>query len=112
MSVSLIEAALGGVPAVATDVGSTGEVVVDTVTGLTVSTDIGSLVDAVRELLRDESRCRQMGATARDRAVDVFSVAHMTTAHATLYGELMESSPGPRRRPLSKRRPGPNTTLT
>jgi glycosyltransferase involved in cell wall biosynthesis len=112
MPVSLIEAALGGVPAVATDVGSTGEVVVDTVTGLTVAADIGSLVDAVRELLRDESRCRHMGATARDRAADVFSVARMTAAHASLYGELMESSPASRRRSFSRRRPGPNTTLT
>jgi glycosyltransferase involved in cell wall biosynthesis len=105
MPVSLIEAAMGGVPAVATDVGSTGEVVVDTVTGLTVAANAPSLVGAVRELLGDENRCRHMGATARDRAVDLFSVARMTTAHATLYRELMESSPVRRRWPPSRRRP-------
>lgn len=104
MPVSLIEAALYGVPAVATDVGSTGEVVVDTLTGLTVAADVPCLVDAVRELLSDESRCRQMGGSARDRAGDIFSVARMTAAHAKMYGELMTASAAPRWRPLSRRR--------
>ena len=62
MPVTLIEAALCGVPAVATDVGSTREVVLNGRTGVTVPADASYLVDAARGLL------------ARSRAVPRSSV--------------------------------------
>ncbi len=96
MPVTLIEAALCGVPAVATDVGSTGEVVVNGRTGLTVAADAGALAAAVRGLLSDEGRRREMGGRARDRAVELFGVDAMTAAHMTLYESLLAAPPSRR----------------
>jgi len=89
MPVTLIEAALCGVPAVATIVGSTAEVVLDGRTGLTVAPEVAALAEAVRGLLADDSRRRQMGAEARQRAGDAFSIERMTAAHTALYESLM-----------------------
>ncbi|HXQ75081.1 MAG TPA: glycosyltransferase [Acidimicrobiales bacterium] len=104
MPVTLIEAAQCGVPAVVTDVGSTAEVVVNGRTGLTVAADVPRLVDALRGLLSDESRRREMGRRARDRAEEVFSVERMTAAHMTLYESLMAGPPSRRWPPHPRRR--------
>ena len=93
MPVTLIEAALCGVPAVATAVGSTGEVVVDGVTGRTVAPEVTALVDAVRGLLADGDRRRAMGEAARRRAEEAFGVERMTTRHRELYESLMADPP-------------------
>jgi glycosyltransferase involved in cell wall biosynthesis len=100
MPVTLIEAALCGVPAVATIVGSTAEVVLDGRTGLTVAPEVAALAEAVRGLLADDSRRRQMGAEARQRAGDAFSIERMTAAHTALYESLMATPPARRRRLL------------
>jgi glycosyltransferase involved in cell wall biosynthesis len=104
MPVTLIEAALCGVPAVATDVGSTGEVVVNGQTGVTVPADVGSLVEAVRALVADEDRCLALGRTARHRARDAFSVERMAAAHTELYRSLLAGASGRRRRSFWRRR--------
>ncbi|HEY5252128.1 MAG TPA: glycosyltransferase [Acidimicrobiales bacterium] len=105
MPVTLIEAALAGVPAVATAVGSTGEVVLNGVTGLTVPADVAALVDASRVLLADPVRRRKFGQAAQTRAEDVFSVETMTAAHMTLYQTLMAGPHVGRFRHRSRRRP-------
>jgi glycosyltransferase involved in cell wall biosynthesis len=89
MPVTLIEAALCGIPAVATKVGSTGEVVLDGQTGWTVAADARALTDAVRRLLADPDRCAQMGAAAREWAEEKFGVQGMAEAHRELYRSLM-----------------------
>jgi glycosyltransferase involved in cell wall biosynthesis len=99
MPVTLIEAALCSIPAVATNVGSTGEVVLDGRTGLTVAPEVGSLVEAVRSLLADQSRRQALGRTARTRAEDVFSIERMTDAHTALYESVMATTRPRRRRP-------------
>jgi glycosyltransferase involved in cell wall biosynthesis len=96
MPVTLIEAALCGVAAVATDVGSTGEVVLDGRTGLTVAPEVRNMVEAVRSLLSDDSRRQTMGRAARARAEDAFSIERMTDAHRTLYESVL-STARPRR---------------
>jgi glycosyltransferase involved in cell wall biosynthesis len=100
MPVTLIEAALCGIPAVATNVGSTGEVVLDGRTGLTVAPEVGALVEAVRSLLSDEGRRQAWGGAARVRAEDVFSIQRMTGAHSTLYESVMSTTRPRRRRRL------------
>ena len=65
MPVSLIEAALAGVPAVATDVGSVAEVVQHEATGILSSTSHEALARAVARLTTDEELRRDMGARAR-----------------------------------------------
>jgi glycosyltransferase involved in cell wall biosynthesis len=104
MPVTLIEAALCGVPAVATNVGSTGEVVLDGRTGRTVAPDVPALADAVRTLLGDERRSEEMGLAARQRADEVFGVSAMAQSYEGLYESLVANPPSRRLRSLSLRR--------
>lgn len=96
MPLSLIEAALCGIPAVTTDVGSAPEVVLDGVTGAVVPADADALVAAVERLLSDDSLRGRLGEAARVRAQKEFSVERMVQAHVKLYRELMEEIPSRR----------------
>jgi len=103
MPVTLIEAALSGVPAVTTNVGSAGEVVLNGVTGFTVAPDAACLVEAVRGLLANEVQCREIGLSARKWAEENFSVGKMTSAHIDLYESVMANPPKRRFRSKLKR---------
>jgi len=100
MPVSLIEAALYGVPAVATDAGSTAEVVQDGRTGLIVVPEVGSLVGALRRLLTNTRERREMGLIARHWAEEAFGVQSMAAAHEALYASVKAA---PRRRRISRK---------
>ena len=80
MPVSLIEAALCGTPAVATDVGSAREVVV----GETAPADPDALAAAVLRVAAAD-----LGGTARQQAITRFSPQSMLAAHARLYDEVV-----------------------
>lgn len=88
MPVALIEAAHLGVPAVATDVGSVREVVVDEVTGRVVAASAEALGDALVEVLADPDRLGRWGSAARDHAADRFSPQAMAAAHADVYDRV------------------------
>jgi phosphatidylinositol alpha-1,6-mannosyltransferase len=63
------EAALAGLPSVATRVGGIPEAIVDGVTGvLTAPGDYAAMVGAIDGLLTDESRRRRLAEAGRDRA--------------------------------------------
>jgi glycosyltransferase involved in cell wall biosynthesis len=78
-NLNLVEAQRAGAPAVAYRRGAHPEVVRDGETGLLVRSNRG-FADAIRELVRDHGRRRQMGANAREwsatftwqRAVDCY----------------------------------------
>jgi glycosyltransferase involved in cell wall biosynthesis len=71
----LIEAGLSAVPVVATAVPGVDAIVVDGETGCVVDVDdFGALVEAVASLLADPVRRRAMGAAARARCVERFSL--------------------------------------
>ena len=91
MPVTLLEAAMAGVPGVTTDVGSAAEVVEHGVTGLVVPPDTGALSAALVELLLDAERRSVMGRAAAERAAERFGSARLVTDHAVLYRRLMES---------------------
>ena len=80
MPVSLIEAALCGVPAVSTDVGSAREVV----TGEVTAADPAALAAAVRRVLAQD-----LGERARESAAARFGVPAMVQAHARLYADVV-----------------------
>ena len=80
---SLVEAALCGVPAVATDVGSVREVVEDGVTGRLAAGDPVALADALEAVLAAD-----LGAAARRRAEERFGAAAMVQRHHALYASL------------------------
>ena len=91
MPVTLLEAAMAGVPGVTTDVGSAAEVVEHGVTGLVVPPDAGALSAALVELLLDAERRSVMGRAAAERAAERFGSARLVTDHAVLYRRLIES---------------------
>lgn len=83
---TLVEAAAAGRPAVATQVGGVGEVVVDGVTGALVPAgDDAALAAALIELLRDRGRRLRMGAAARTHAERNFDAAVWTQRLAAIY---------------------------
>ena len=108
MPVSLVEAALCGRAAVASDVGSVAEVVTHGETGLVTFPDAGSLAAAVRRLLADEPLRVRLGDAARRRAMERFTPENVVDTHGRLYEQLMAERlvPWPRRAEASQRRNG------
>jgi len=90
MPVTLIEAAMAGVPSVTTDVGSAREVVLDGVTGLVVVPSAAAVADGLLRLLDKDLR-HQMGAAARARAEAEFGTRRLIADHEALYERLLVS---------------------
>jgi glycosyltransferase involved in cell wall biosynthesis len=94
-----IEAAMCELPAVATDVAGTREVLVDGVTGwLCAAGSAAEMAEQMRRTMAmtaDEGRA--MGARARKRAVERFSLEKVLDRWESLYRELLERNPRPRR---------------
>jgi colanic acid/amylovoran biosynthesis glycosyltransferase len=75
MPVTLMEAAACGVPALTTAVGGTPEIVDDGVTGLLAPAgDAGAIAAGLDRLLQDRGFAAQLGAAARRRAEERFSL--------------------------------------
>jgi glycosyltransferase involved in cell wall biosynthesis len=91
MPISLIEAAACAVPAVATCVGGIPELVEDGVTGLlTRPNDAMSLADALAQILTNPLRAAAMGAAARRRAVERFSLRAQVDRLIEMWQEVLE----------------------
>ncbi len=89
MPVSLMEAAACGVPAVGTAVGGVSELIEDGVTGLLAPPGDGvALATALERLLRDPDLAVRMGAAARRRAEERFSVRRQVDRLLRLWSEL------------------------
>jgi len=90
MSMGLIEAMAAGRPIVATDAGGNAENVIDGVSGLIVPPRAPDrLADAILTLLKDPERARAMGAAARQRAREHFTVDTMVQRLERLYRECL-----------------------
>ena len=89
MPVTLLEAAMSGVPAVTTDVGSASEVVIDGETGLVVNCNAASLAGGMVDLLNDATSRRRMGEAARERVVLEFGTERLVRDHVDLYRRLV-----------------------
>lgn len=98
MPVSLIEAALAGLPAVATRVGSVAEVVVDGSTGLVVNREAAAVADGVQQLLGDPHLRATMGAAAARRASRLFSAQRLVADTEALYDAVLSDAPSLRHR--------------
>jgi len=85
MPVTLIEASLAGRACVATDVGSTGEVVLHGRTGLLTPCDPQALAAAIVTLIDDPDRRARFGAAAREHALTTFSMGELTRRLADVY---------------------------
>ena len=86
-----LEAMACGTPVVASAVGGIVEVVDDGVTGILVPpARPDDLADAIRKLLDDPARARQMGAAGRKRVEDKFSWASVAERTEQVYREAIE----------------------
>ena len=96
MPVCLMEAAACAVPAVATAVGGTPELVVDGLTGLVVPPgDAGALARALERLLREPALARRMGEAARLRAEQRFSVVRQIDALLSVWEGVLSTGRAP-----------------
>jgi glycosyltransferase involved in cell wall biosynthesis len=94
MPVSLIEAAMAGVPAVTTDAGSAGEVVAHEETGLVVpASGLGAALD---RLLTDEALRGRFAAASGPRARALFGVERLVADTERLYEDIAREKGLPR----------------
>ncbi len=96
---ALLEAALLGIPAVATDVGGCRDVIVDESVLVPAANPV-KLAEAIARRLADPLRRRRDGAALRARALTMFTADHMVNAWLALYGD----------RALEARAPEPAST--
>ena len=85
-SMSLLESMVAGRPSVVTRVGGNAELVQDGETGLVVdSEDEAGFSDAIDRLLAQPAAADLLGAAARARYLEMFTVEHMTEQYRQLY---------------------------
>ena len=85
MPIALVEAQLAGLPVVATDVGSTSEVILNNATGFVVGKDIEKIIYSLSRLMKDEDLRKRFGSQAVIHAEEVFTIEKMNDLHADIY---------------------------
>lgn len=94
----VLRAMATGVAVVTWPIGVLADAVVDTVTGVVVSTgSLGELAAALRSLLAQRFQCQSMGAAGRSRALSRFTWDRVAVESLTIYQTL---SPQPLSSPL------------
>jgi glycosyltransferase involved in cell wall biosynthesis/O-antigen/teichoic acid export membrane protein len=89
LPLSILEAMFARLPVIASDIGSVSEAVLDGETGLLIPVDdLAALVAALLRLLEDAPLREQMGARAREVALERFSAATMARSYEELYSRV------------------------
>ncbi|KKU14153.1 MAG: Glycosyl transferase group 1, partial [Candidatus Magasanikbacteria bacterium GW2011_GWC2_45_8] len=89
LGIVILEAGASAVPVVASNVGGIPEMVVDQETGLLVPPgDVEALSHALRALLQDSVRAREMGTAARARVEQNFALPQTIEKYKMLYESL------------------------
>jgi glycosyltransferase involved in cell wall biosynthesis len=86
---SLIQAGMVGIPVVATNVGSTNEIVVNGETGLLTDLSVDQLAKAVAKVATDSALRAKMGATGKEYTLARYGVARLVKDHQDLYLRLL-----------------------
>jgi glycosyltransferase involved in cell wall biosynthesis len=90
LSRAVLEGMAYGRPAVVSNTGGNAELVADGISGLVVPPgDAPALAAAITKLAQDKPLREQMGAAARQRIVDIFSVEQGVDATLTIYRQLL-----------------------
>lgn len=93
LPLAILEAMAAGLPVVAANVSGNPEAVVDGVTGRLVEPENApALAQALAELLGDRDARRRMGAAARRRLAEEFSIGGVTAAYLRLWQEMGDPS--------------------
>lgn len=91
---TILEAMACGVPVVASDIPGTRDLVEHDVTGLLYPLgDVGRLTRITNQLLREPERMAAMGAAAKQRIAEHFSLSKMISRHEELYENLRRAKP-------------------
>jgi glycosyltransferase involved in cell wall biosynthesis len=86
---SLIQAGMVGIPVVATNVGSTNEIVVNGETGLLTDLSVGQLADAVVKVATNSILRAKMGTAGKEYTLARYGVARLVKDHQDLYLRLL-----------------------
>jgi len=86
---SLIQAGMVGIPVVATNVGSTNEIVVNGETGLLTDLSVKELSDAVAKVSTDSALRAKMGAAGKEYTLVRYGVKRLVKDHQDLYLRLL-----------------------
>jgi glycosyltransferase involved in cell wall biosynthesis len=87
---SLIQAGMVGIPVVATNVGSTNEIVVNGETGLLTDLSVKELSDAVAKVATDSALRAKMGAAGKEYTLARYGVSRLVKDHQDLYLKLLK----------------------
>jgi len=88
----LLEAARAGLPVIATSTGGSPEIVRDSATGILVPPgDVGSLENAIRQLIQNQDLRIAMGKAARQRFESEFGVDRMVADYLSFWDRLRSS---------------------
>ena len=87
---SLIQAGMVGIPVVATNVGSTNEIVVDGKTGLLTDLSVDQLAEAVTKVATNGDLRAQMGAAGKEYTMARYGVERLVKDHQDLYLRLLK----------------------
>ena len=88
MPIALIETQMAGVPIIATNAGSTGEVIQSGITGLLAEKNAESLLHALDELIANRQLLESMSQSAKLLALKNFTRESMVQAHLDIYRAL------------------------
>jgi len=86
---SLIQAGMVGIPVVATNIGSTNEIVVDGQTGFLTDLSVDQLAQAVTKLASDSDLRAKMGAAGKEYTMARYGVERLVKDHQDLYLRLL-----------------------
>ena len=84
--IGLVEAMANGIPVVATATGGIPELLADGAGSIVQERDSGSMADALRALLEDQTMRRALGLAGRRRVVDEFESSRQTALLLTAMG--------------------------
>lgn len=91
MSLALLEAMAAGLPVIASDIAGNRALVEHNVQGMLAPPgDAATLAAAVLSLVRDPSRGERLGAAARRRVAEQYSLERMTDRHLALFERLVK----------------------
>jgi glycosyltransferase involved in cell wall biosynthesis len=86
---SLIQAGMVGIPVVATNVGSTNEIVVNGESGLLTDLSVKQLADAVAKVATNSALRAKMGTAGNEYTLARYGVSRLVKDHQDLYLRLM-----------------------
>jgi len=85
-----LEAAFFSIPSIASNVGGTPEAVIDNFTGKIIN-DKSKLYIAIKELLKNQEKIKELGKNAKKRALEEFRWKHISKQYLSLISNLTKN---------------------